>query len=85
MNLYIGNYWCPFPRSEYGGVWIVQAENEEQAIELLQKNSGSWNKEYNHLITDCVAEAEVFTLDASKMSLSDAPRIVKTFFTQDLL
>jgi hypothetical protein len=39
MNLYIGDYWAPFPSSEYGGIWVVMAENEEQVIDILEGTS----------------------------------------------
>ena len=44
MNIYIGNYWVPFPRSEYGGTWTVIAENEAQVVELLKE--GSYEDEF---------------------------------------
>ena len=43
MNLYVGEYWCPFPRSEYGGLWVVTAENEEQVCEMLLKQHGGYD------------------------------------------
>lgn len=30
MNLYTVDYWVPFPTSEYGGLYIIAAENEEE-------------------------------------------------------
>jgi hypothetical protein len=36
MNLYIGDYWAPFPSSEYGGTWSVIAENVDQCIDILR-------------------------------------------------
>jgi len=80
MNLYVGNYWCPFPRSEYGGVWIVVAENGEQVCQMLLKEQGDYNGEYDDRIPGAVLKAEVFPLDTSKMLLKN-PRIVDTFFT----
>jgi hypothetical protein len=78
MKLYIGNYWVPFPSSEYGGMWAVAAENNEQAIELLEKQCGSWEEDYLHLIREAVESATVFELDAAGEYQSG---IVDTFFT----
>ena len=38
MKIYIGNFWIPFPRSEYGGIWSAIAVNDAQCIDLLQKS-----------------------------------------------
>jgi hypothetical protein len=78
MKLYVGEYWCPFPRSEYGGVWVVTAYNDQQVIDLLTKNCGSWDEEYKHLINGSVAKARVFYLDRVH---DHSVEIVKTFFT----
>jgi len=78
MKLYIGEYWVPFPSSEYGGTWALIAYNDEQAVELLVDNSGNWEEEYQHLIPDTVKNAQVFYLD----SVHDHQvGIVNTFFT----
>ena len=79
INLYVGEHWCPFPCSEYGGLWVVTAENEEQVCELLLKEYGDYDgaeQQYEHLIPEAVAKAEVFALDTSKLFPSDVPRIV---------
>ena len=34
-NLYIVDYWVPFPQSEYGGIINVIAETESEVFELL--------------------------------------------------
>ena len=84
MNLYVGEYWCPFPRSEYGGLWVVTAENEEQVCEMLLKQHGGYDgdeEQYDNLIPDAVAKSKVFALDTSKLFPSDVPKIVDVFFT----
>ena len=32
MKMYIGRYWVPFPRSEYGGMWSVIANNQDECV-----------------------------------------------------
>ena len=78
MNLYVGNYWCPFPRSEYGGVWIVVAENGEQVCQMLLKEQGDYNGEYDDRIPKAVSKARVFYLDHVH---DHSAEIVDTFFT----
>jgi hypothetical protein len=33
--IYIVSYWLPFPASEYGGVQVVIAENDEECVQVL--------------------------------------------------
>lgn len=35
MKIYTGDFWVPFPHSEYGGIWSAIAENDAQCIKLL--------------------------------------------------
>jgi hypothetical protein len=75
MNLYVGDYWIPFPSSEYGGMWVVIAENVEQCIDFLR---GTGYDEYESDIRDAVAEAKCFELNPER---EYEPGIVDTFFT----
>jgi hypothetical protein len=77
MFLYIGDYWVPFPSSEYGGNWVVMAENEEQCIDLLLEVC--YRDEYHYLIPNVVQSAKVFQLDDSVVR--DEPHVVEYFFT----
>lgn len=77
MRMYIGEYWVPFPASEYGGTWCVIAEDEEQCIEILKEND-SYNEEYFSEIPKSVSEAKVFDLDENVHQTS---KIVQLFFT----
>ena len=77
MFLYVGDYWQPFPSSEYGGSWVVMAENEEQCIDLLKEIS--YDDEYDVEIANVVRSAKVFQLDDS--TVRDKPHVVDYFFT----
>lgn len=79
MNLYVGDYWVPFPSSEYGGMWVVMAENETQCAELL-KDLERWNDDYSAEILEAVKSAKVFQLDENVASNREA-RIVDSFLT----
>ena len=74
MNIYIGKYWVPFPRSEYGGTWTVIAENEAQVVELLKE--GSYEDEYDYLIVEAVSTSKRFGLTGDP-----APMVLDTFYT----
>jgi hypothetical protein len=78
MKLYVGEYWVPFPSSEYGGLWVVVAENEEQVCEMLLKQHGYYDGEYDDLIAKAVSKARVFYLDHVH---NHSAEIVDVFFT----
>ena len=75
MNIYVGNYWVPFPASEYGGTWTVIAKNDQQCIDLLKEHKYS-RDEYDELIPSAVRQAYMF-----KLMHDTHPHVVDTFFT----
>jgi len=74
-NLYIVDYWVPFPSSEYGGVVSLIAENDTEAFELLANEDG-FDEKYQNLIMPNVVKAQKFALADNEDS-----RIVDTFTT----
>jgi hypothetical protein len=76
MNMYIGDYWAPFPSSEYGGMWVVMAENEEQVIDILEGTS--YDDRYEDLIPEAVSKAKVFPLDKNE---TFKPQLIENFYT----
>ena len=76
MKLYVGQYWVPFPRSEYGGTWTVVAQNAEEACELLKAND--YYPEYHDLLRIEVDRAHVFELDSR---VEYESQIVDHFYT----
>ena len=62
-QLYIVDYWVPFPQSEYGGVVNVIADDDSEAFELLA-NEEQFNEDYVDLIMPNV-------IKATKLKLSD--------------
>ena len=74
-QLYIVDYWVPFPQSEYGGVINVIADDDSEAFELLA-NEEQFNEDYVDLIMPNVIKAE-------KLNLSDEYQsgIIDAFIT----
>ena len=74
-QLYIVDYWIPFPQSEYGGVVNVIADDDSEAFELLA-NEEQFNEDYVDLIMPNVMKAE-------KLNLSDEYQsgIIDAFIT----
>lgn len=61
-TLFIVNYWMPFPASEYGGVDIVIADDEDEAVKLLAKDVSDYDKEYYPDYKEAIAEEVVNAL-----------------------
>lgn len=58
--VYIVDYWLPFPCSEYGGIEVYVAENDQQVVDMIiEKYNGTYMiAEYIDRIADCVADAK---------------------------
>lgn len=81
MNLYTGDFWVPFPRSEYGGMWVVIAKDVQECIDLLKNDYHTQyfdedGADLDDLINS-VKKAHCFKLDAEVTE----SRIVEVFFT----
>jgi hypothetical protein len=75
--IYVGDYWVPFPSSEYGGSWVVIASDDQECAEILERNSTSlFNKEYVSEIAEAVEKARRFELAGDLPS-----EFVDSFFT----
>ena len=60
-NLYIVEYWVPFPQSEYGGIVNVIAETDSEVFDLLSADD-SFNESYINRIMPNVKKAQKFPL-----------------------
>ena len=49
--LYIVDHYIPFPGSEYGGLWNVIAENDNECFDLIaaEDNGNFYEKHYSDL------------------------------------
>jgi hypothetical protein len=48
--LYIVDHFVPFPQSEFGGVWNVVADSDEQCFDLITDDDNeSYPEFYGHL------------------------------------
>ena len=75
--IYVGDYWVPFPSSEYGGQWVVIASDDQECAEILERNSTSlFNEEYVTEIRSAVEKARRFKLAENVES-----GVVDMFFT----
>ena len=77
MNLYIIDYWVPFPSSEYGGVISLIASSDSEAFTLITSEDGlQVYPEYNDALMPAIVNAQKF-----KLSEEYQPIIVDAFTT----
>ena len=67
-NIYIVDYWMPFPSSEYGGVQIVVAECEAHCERILAAAVDDYYKQqypgYRERIANEIKKAKRYPVDA---------------------
>jgi hypothetical protein len=60
--LYIVNHFCPFPSSEYGGIWNVIAENDDECFDLIKEYDDGFNDDYYVNLRENVVNARTYAL-----------------------
>lgn len=60
--LYIVDHFCPFPRSEYGGLWNVVAESDDECFDLIKDYDDKFNEDYYVNLREKVINARAFAL-----------------------
>ena len=69
-------HFVPFPSSEYGGLWNVVAETDEEVYDLIVEDDGDFNTQYYGKLRENI-------MKASKYSLVDEleSKVVDSFLT----
>jgi hypothetical protein len=75
--LYIVQHYVPFPSSEYGGIWNVIAENDEECFDLIT------SEDYEDLESQYYPNLRENILKASTSALSEdiESSVVEVFLT----
>ena len=74
--LYVIDHFVPFPQSEYGGVWNVIAENDEQCFDIVVSEDDEFNIGcYNKLRENIKKSTEYALLD------EETSKVVTQFVT----
>ncbi len=61
--LYIVSHYVPFPSSEYGGVWNVIAENDDECFDLIvAEDSGNFYEQYYTDLRENIINSSTFKL-----------------------
>ena len=74
--LFVVDHFVPFPTSEYGGVWNVIAENDEECFDLITEEDGEFNSQYFSELRQNINKADKYSL------LDELPsKVVTSFLT----
>ena len=79
MTMYIVNYWVPFPSSEYGGMQVVIAKDDEECYKIISEADmfeTKYHKDAEELIRARIKKASRFALDGAYV-----PEMVRSFTT----
>jgi hypothetical protein len=73
---YIVDHFVPFPSSEYGGVWNVIAEDDDECFDLIKDYDEGFNEEFYVNLRDRVVNSRNYPLSSNEES-----RVVESFTT----
>ena len=60
---YIVDHYVPFPSSEYGGIWNVIAENDDECFDLITEvDEGDWNSQYYSNLRENILKSATYAL-----------------------
>ena len=59
---YIVNHFVPFPSSEYGGIWNVIAESDEECFDLISERDENYNEQHYGQLRENIMKSMNFEL-----------------------
>ena len=61
--LYLVQHYCPFPTSEYGGLWNVIAEDDDECFDLItSEDDGNFYEQHYTVLRENILNAQTFAL-----------------------
>ena len=60
--IYIVDHYVPFPSSEYGGIWNVIAENDEECFDLITQYDEEYNTPHYGNLRENIQKARIYPL-----------------------
>ena len=74
--LFVIDHFVSFPLSEYGGLWNVVAENDEECFDIIVSDDDDSNSQYYSKLRENIKKADKYSL------LDEQPsKIVSSFLT----
>ena len=77
--IFLVRYWVPFPSSEYGGLQVVIAADDEECFKLIAEHDEvetKYHSDWKERIRSCIARADRFPL-----AMVHESRFVREFTT----
>jgi len=76
--IYIVDHFVPFPQSEYGGIWNVIAENDDECFDLITEQDGEAYPEfYGKLRENIVKSPKYIVIDDNSLE----SEVISSFLT----
>jgi hypothetical protein len=76
---YIVEHFVPFPQSEYGGLWNVIAEDEDECFDLIVQQDKEFNVQHYTQLRQNIQNARTYALSELNENLES--KIVEEFTT----
>ena len=74
--LFVVNHYVPFPQSEYGGLWVVRAEDKEECFDLITTQMDDYYCEFYGRLRENINNAPKYAL------VDDSPsEVLESFLT----
>jgi hypothetical protein len=74
---YVVDHYIPFPSSEYGGLWNVIAEDDEECFDLItSEDNGNFYEQYYTSLRENILNARTYALSEDVESI-----VVESFTT----
>lgn len=75
--LYIVDHYVPFPSSEYGGIWNVIAQDDNECFDLIvSEDNGNFYEQYYTNLRENIINARIYALEENQQS-----QVVESFTT----
>lgn len=74
--LYIVDHFVPFPQSEYGGLWVVRASDDEDCFDLISSEDGDLYPEFYSKLRENIEKATKYGLTDDEPS-----EVLESFLT----
>ncbi len=63
--MYVVDHFIPFPASEYGGIWNVIAESDDECFDLITQDDDGLNQQYYNRLRENVMKAPTYAIAES--------------------
>ena len=76
--LYIVDHFVPFPQSEYGGLWNVIAEDDNECFDLITEQDDDLNLQYYQKLRENIVKSPKYKVIDDN---SVASEVITSFLT----